>query len=240
MGTPVATSDDFATYLGVTLSGPDAARADLILELAQDLCESIVNPLPATARVKVIEIAARAWSNPQQHREAAIGSAHVTYGQLGNGGAIGGLYLSRSDKADLRRLAGVGLAFSVDTLPKGVSEQQLIEINASAGTFLLLFDGIPTSAIAYSPTAGQIQSALTAIGGIGAGNVVVSGVGPFLVTFTGRMAAMPVSLLTVDITNLTGSVTVSETQQGAFPAGSYQPPWNADFYNNRYFGSILP
>lgn len=116
MSDPIATPDDLATYLGGDV---DTARATLVIRLAQDLCEGIVSPLPATAKAVVVDVAVRAYSNPQQLHDAALGTARLGFGATGSGTAIGGLYLSKSNRADLKRAAGRGAAFTADTLPAG-------------------------------------------------------------------------------------------------------------------------
>lgn len=116
MSDPIATPEDLATYLGGDV---DPARATLVIRLAQDLCEGIVTPLPAVAKAVVIDVAVRALSNPQQLHDAALGTARLGFGATGSGTAIGGLYLSKSNRADLKRLAGRGSAFAADTLPAG-------------------------------------------------------------------------------------------------------------------------
>lgn len=116
MSDPVATPSDLGTYLDIAIAENDP-RALLVLEMAQDLCETIVTPLPTSARAVVLDVSARAYSNPRQLHDARIGSASVQYGSTANSSAIGGLYLSRANKAALKALAGRGAAFSADTLP---------------------------------------------------------------------------------------------------------------------------
>jgi hypothetical protein len=111
MGDPIAIPTD----LGVYLKDPDidVARATLMLQLAQDLCETILTPLPATALGRVLAVAARAFANVTSAQDVNLGSGHIGYGAS----AVGGLYLSRADKSALRLLAGRGGAFSIDPTP---------------------------------------------------------------------------------------------------------------------------
>lgn len=238
MGVPVATPDDLATFLGAVFDSTATARATLILSLAQNLCEAIVSPLPDTANSVVLEVAARAFENPAQRQQESLGSAHVAYGAMAGGGTVGGLYLSRQDKANLRRLAGGSTAYSVDPLPKGVNEVQTITVTATAGTYTLALNGLSTSALAYNATAADIQSALGALGNIGQGNVTVAGSGPFVVTFVGTMANTPLPILTVDTSSLTGTVGVVETTRGVYAPGAGLPPWSWDYYNDQRINGL--
>lgn len=115
MSAPIAIPSDLGVYLGDPSIDP--GRASLILELAQSLCETIVTPLPDTAKPVVLAVAARAFNNVTSAHSVGIGSANIAYGSQGSNTGIGGMYLSRSDKSTLRRLAGRSGAFSVDLLP---------------------------------------------------------------------------------------------------------------------------
>lgn len=115
MSSPLVTSDDLGTYLNDPAL--DADRADFLIGQAQTLCESIITPLPATAAVVVTRVAGRAYvtiTSTRQQQLAAAGSPYAT-----TTGGMGGVYLTRYDEADLRRLKGSGGAFSIDTLPAG-------------------------------------------------------------------------------------------------------------------------
>jgi hypothetical protein len=107
-------SDDLGTYLGVVV---DDTRATLILSNATALCESIVTPLPAGADAVVLDVAARAYGNPSNVVQQTAGPYSANYGPVG-----GGLWLTRANKATLRRLAGGGGAFTIDMLPATAGE----------------------------------------------------------------------------------------------------------------------
>jgi len=111
---------DLGTYLGVTV---DDARAQKLIDLATALCQSIVNPLPDGAEAVVLDVVARAYSNPTNAPQQSAGPFSVSFGAVG-----GGLWLTRQNKATLRRLAGSGGAFTIDTMP------------ATAGTSLPWWD----------------------------------------------------------------------------------------------------
>jgi hypothetical protein len=103
------TPADLGTYLSATV---DDDRGQLLLDLAQQLCESIVKPLPNGADAVVLDVAARAYSNPTNAVQQGAGPFSANFGPVG-----GGMWLTRQNKATLRRLAGSGGAFSIDTMP---------------------------------------------------------------------------------------------------------------------------
>lgn len=110
MSDPIADPSDLAILLG---SDVDVDRAALLIELAQQLCESIVSPLPASAEAVVLAVALRAYANPGNAQAQTAGPYSASYGA----GASGGLYLSAQDRATLKRLAGRGGAFTIDPTP---------------------------------------------------------------------------------------------------------------------------
>jgi len=226
----VATSSDLGTYLGVTV---DDVRAQQFIDWATALCQSIVNPLPTGADAVILDVAARGYTNPTNAQQETVGPYTVGHGKVG-----GGLYLTRGNKATLRRLAGGGSAYSVDTLPTGVNCVQTLTISATAGTFTLTFNGQTTSALAYDAGAGAIQLALEALGSVGTANVAVTGAGPFVVTFINNLATTPLPVMSVDTGSLTGSASVALTVAGVRAPGQGLPYWDFDYYNSG--GSSLP
>jgi hypothetical protein len=108
---PAPTSSDLDTLLD--LSGTiDGTRATFLIGLAESLCASIVDPVPANANVVVLSVAGRAYTNPDGVAAHTIGPESVQYGST-----LGGLYLTKADVATLKRMAGVGGAFTVDPTP---------------------------------------------------------------------------------------------------------------------------
>lgn len=105
------TAEQLALYLG--LAEIDGARADLLIEQAVALSQSVVKPLPDEATAVVLSVAGRAYVNPQQVSYETIGPMSV---QRPSGS--GGLYLTKADKAALKSLAGRGGAFTVDPTPE--------------------------------------------------------------------------------------------------------------------------
>jgi NHL repeat len=93
---------------------------------------------------------------------------------------------------------------------------------ATGGSFTLSFGATApttTNPIAFGATAVEVQSALEGIGGIGAGNVQVTGAagGPYAIEFVGAGASVDQAQITANATGLTpsGTVTTATTQDGA-------------------------
>ncbi|MGW7327483.1 hypothetical protein ACWGIU_02410 [Streptomyces sp. NPDC054840] len=105
------TAEQLALYLGLEEISGD--RADLLIEQAVALAQSVVKPLPDEATAVVLSVAGRAYVNPQQVSYETIGPMSV---QRPTGS--GGLYLTKADKAALKSLAGRGGAFTVDPTPE--------------------------------------------------------------------------------------------------------------------------
>lgn len=120
---------DLARYL----SNPsiDADRAQVILDEAHELCETIIDPLPPRARSVVLDVAERAYAIPPE----GVGPfATITPTTMGNGG----LWLTRNNKATLRRLSGGGTAFSIDMLPTNLAALPAWDIGDDEATLLEL------------------------------------------------------------------------------------------------------
>jgi hypothetical protein len=117
MSNPLVTSDD----LGVYLNDPDIDedRATAMIADAQALCESVVATLPPAASVVVKRVAGRAYVSTT----SAVRQAQIVAGgsPFGGGPSAGGVFLTRQDRADLRRMTGGGGAFSINLLPSTYS-----------------------------------------------------------------------------------------------------------------------
>lgn len=226
MSTPLVQPSELATFLGVDETQMDDVRARLMLQLAQDLCESIATPLPDSAQGVVLAVAARTFANPEGNTAETVGPYTVQRG--------GSLYLTKADKATLRRLTGGTGAFSIDTLPPGVSAIELVTITGAptGGTFALSLGGVSTAPIPYNASPAAVQAALGALANIGAANVAVTGTGPYAIAFQNDLAATPVALLLSNATLLTGGttpgITVTMVRAGAFAAGANLPTWDRD------------
>lgn len=105
---PLVSPVDLGIYIGAAV---DSARATLILNRAQQLCMSVLNPLPSGAAAVVLDVAVRAYANPTNAQSQAAAPYTVAYGAV-----AGGLWLTNTNTQTLRRLAGKGGAFSIDLL----------------------------------------------------------------------------------------------------------------------------
>jgi len=115
MSTPIAYPDELGVYLA--LADIDLERATLLIALVQGEAESIVSPLPAAAKGRILAAAGRAYTNITSAHQAGIGSAQISYGAPNAASGVGGLYLSKSDIAAIRRMAGRTGAFTIDPTP---------------------------------------------------------------------------------------------------------------------------
>jgi hypothetical protein len=101
----------------------------------------------------------------------------------------------------------------------GTAEVQTVTITGgpTGGTFTLTYNGQTTAGIAYDANATAVQSALEALPNVNPGDLVVTGAGPYTVTFSVSLG--DVAQMTADGSNLTGGtdpdVTVATTTQGA-------------------------
>lgn len=120
------TAEQLGLYLG--LPEIEGARADLLIEQAVALAETVVRPLPDQATAVVLSVAGRAYVNPQQVSYETIGPMSV---QRPSGS--GGLYLTKADKAALKALAGRGGAFTVDPTPETADPSPTWPIDSDAG-----------------------------------------------------------------------------------------------------------
>lgn len=110
----IATPQELALLLDEDV---DEERMTLLLNLAEGLAKPIAgDPLPEAAKPVILAVAARACSNPASTGQQGLGSAQVTF-QAPGGLPVGGLYLSRTDKATLRRARSGGAAFTISLLP---------------------------------------------------------------------------------------------------------------------------
>jgi len=103
------TPADLGMYLGADV---DEARATFLIAQATALAESIISPLPAGADAVVLDVAARAFTNPSNVSSQGMGPFNASFGSV-----AGGLWLTRQNKVTLRRLAGSGSAYSIDPTP---------------------------------------------------------------------------------------------------------------------------
>ncbi|MEU6725470.1 hypothetical protein ABZ917_17320 [Nonomuraea wenchangensis] len=99
---------DLALYLD--LADINECRANLLIEQATALAESVVKPLPDGASAVVLAMAGRAYANPQAVSSETVGPYTVSRPQAG-------LYMTKAETAALKRLGGRGGAFTIDPTP---------------------------------------------------------------------------------------------------------------------------
>lgn len=130
-----------------------------------------------------------------------------------------GLTLNRQDTT----VNGSGFARGQDWqggVTAGADCVQTITVTGSpaGGTFTLRWQGQTTGNLNYNDAAAAIQSALEGLSNIGAGNIAVSGSGPFTATFGGTLGGVKQPLIELDDNSLTGgtspSVTIDMTTEG--------------------------
>jgi hypothetical protein len=99
------------------------------------------------------------------------------------------------------------------SLPDPLGTQELTVIGAGNGTFTLTFEKQTTEPIPLEADAAAIQEELESLPEIGAGNVEVSGTGPFTITFKGALAGTERQLTADAVTELMARVGGTETVQ---------------------------
>lgn len=212
---------DLALGLGGTI---DTDRAQLLIDKAVGLCETVVSPLPDTAGVDavVLDIVAAAYMNFASAKSQTIGPYTVS-------GAPGGLYLTKQQRSVLRRAAGRGGAFSIDTMPAGTAEVQTVTILGSptGGTFTLRCPWGITTAIPWNATGATVQAALAAIDNL-AGTTVSDPVnGTYTVTLPVNVGPSTGQL--VAESSLTGGtqpqVLTAVLTPGVYPPGKGLDSW---------------
>lgn len=113
----------------------------------------------------------------------------------------------------------IGVAPAQPACGTGVNEVQRVTVTGgpTGGTFTLTKDGQATSGLAPNVSGAAMQTALAALSTIGAGNVSVTGSGPWDVTFQGALAGTNVGQMTAAHTftgGTTPNVAVTTTTQG--------------------------
>lgn len=105
----------------------------------------------------------------------------------------------------------------------GTAEVQTVTVTGSptGGTFTLTYQGQTTGPIDFDASTAEVQAALDALPNVFPGDVVVTGSGPYTLTFDEQLGNVPE--LTADGSGLTGGVapdvTVATTTPGVAPAG---------------------
>lgn len=112
----------------------------------------------------------------------------------------------------------------------GTDEVQSVAVTGTptGGTFRLAFDGQRTDPIAYNAATAVMQTALRALGAIGATGVTVTGTPPnYVLTFGGPLAKLDVGQVVAADVQLTGGttpgVTTATTTAGVTATGRGAP-----------------
>lgn len=101
--------------------------------------------------------------------------------------------------------AGAGYSKQIAGAPvNGTDDVQTITVTATAGATKLSVDGYRTASLAFGANAAAIQTALRALPNVGASGAGVTGTGPFVVTFAGKMGRRNVPLIVLVESTLTG------------------------------------
>lgn len=109
------------------------------------------------------------------------------------------------------------------SMTAGSAEVQTMTITGTptGGTYKLAFRGAETTALLYNANAAAITAALEALPSIGAGNVVVTGTGPYTITFAVSLADSNVPMVVLANNSLTGgtspTATIVQTTKGGLP-----------------------
>lgn len=108
-----------------------------------------------------------------------------------------------------------GTGFDPAASPSGgVNEVQTLTITGTPTTLNYSYKGKSGSIAVAGLTAAALQAALVALSTVGAGGMVVSGSGPYLVTAAGSLAGQPLERIEVSTTGGTGSASCIRTTPG--------------------------
>ncbi|QDV21429.1 hypothetical protein Pan153_61170 [Gimesia panareensis] len=161
--------------------------------------------LTGTTQAAVVSELVAAWNASTEPEFAEITASE---GVDSNGDADGTIDLT-SDTA--------GKPFAVTVaIGSGNNEKQVVTLGGTAatgGTFTLTFNSETTTTIAYNASAATVQSALEGLASYSSGDFTVTGDagGPWTVEFTGTLAGINVSLMTINTSGLTGAVNEVQT-----------------------------
>lgn len=224
MSDPALQPTDLGTYLGIPAI--DTVRATMIINQATALCLSVVNPLPTGANAVLLDVCSRAYLNPGNLDAQAASPFSATYGAVS-----GGLWLTRQNVRTLRRLAGQGGAFMIDTVPAGTSSVQTITVMGAptTGAFSIATSVGNTVSLDIASSAAIVQAAFNAVTNL-SGVTVAGSPGAWTVTFPATLGPFPqISVASQTFTGgtqptvLTGVLVV-----GVYPPGQNLPWWDVN------------
>lgn len=99
--------DDLRVVLSLDVI--DQTKARLLLDLTVQRVAAVVSPVPFEARPIVLDVAARAYVNPQGVTQESVGPFSRSF-------TTPGVYLTKRERADLRRMRGAGGAFTFNPI----------------------------------------------------------------------------------------------------------------------------
>lgn len=99
---------DLGIYLGLG-STLDDGRARLVLDLTLQRVAGVVSPIPDEARPIVLDVAGRAYLNPQATETETVGPFGRTF-------RAPGVWLTERERTDLRGLVGPRGAFTINPI----------------------------------------------------------------------------------------------------------------------------
>ncbi len=141
-----------------------------------------------------------------------------------------GIDTSRKDHSVKGKLLGRNVQEEgVAMTPGGINDVQTVTLSAgvTGGSFRLAYNGAETGDLSFNVNAAALQTALAALGTVGAGNLAVTGTGPFTVTGAGAFAGRTLALLDVTRNALVGGstpgVAVAKTVPGGYRTFSAVP-----------------
>lgn len=105
----------------------------------------------------------------------------------------------------VRALTGVTAAIGFENLNEAALQIVSFNLAPISGSWELVVNGTPTSAIPYNATAAQVQTAIRGVSGFTATNVTGSIAAGFTVDFNGSLGGQPLPLMSVT-NNTTGAV----------------------------------
>ncbi len=183
-----------------SITFPDDVEAGQTISFAIGV-KTLEVPLTASTRNDIIDEVVTAWNASTIPEVAELIVAAVKDDE-GNHTGVMTLTIKNPGK----RFA---LTTSIGSGNNEIQEISLSGTTATGGTFTLTFDEETTGTIAYNASAATIKSALELLSTVN--TVTVTGSGPWSVEFTGTHAGTNVSLMTIDVSNLTGGANEVQT-----------------------------
>lgn len=153
---PFATVEDLEARLGVALDehGPDYDRAAAALDDASALVrnagipwvddhDELVDDMPDVVFSVTLAAALRAYQNPTGAERQTVGDVTVAYSSGGEGG---GVYLTRAERAAIRKAAGTGSLVSVGLTSPYLGAESAMYIDDEQG-IPFLFGYLPAEMV---------------------------------------------------------------------------------------------